>query len=333
MLVSARHGKVKKVAVTPGPDFMTVWGSGVVRGELSGGSVFPSLQNSGYKYLITTPAIEDFTARKIPDSLYNIFGPLATLSIYKLPNKAGLMDENAVTAWIKGDLASPIGPNDYSNELYFELTQRDGANTPQCNLVIDRPNASPTTPPATNLKTHYYKIRLYLDPNIVSNLALTNYIELLWAKSGGWEGKFFGVFRLKIEVVKGNNGLYYIGTVDSNANGVGVGGIPGYPTVQLWQSPQQHTNFLAPSAFAGWNTFEWFYNPPQDKDDLTTGRWWVTVQPDGEQKITICDYAGGRLSDPEGLPINRLGVNLYSNGANPNMMRVGPWEIWDRYPG
>jgi len=321
MLASLRSSPYPKRPYKNGPNFNTVW-AGINKGSVIG--IFDGALNRGYRYYLT--GIDTFTNLDITNSLVDRFGVGATISIYRLPD-VGVANEAALDLRFKTEFRPTLSQNSRAQDLYYELTTV--STSPQVNLIIDRPNAGPGLPPATDINPVYVRSRIYLDDNIATKLSLNQYQEVFLAKSGGYLGNYYGVFRLKLEILKGNNGLYWNCAADNNANGIGI--IPGFPSLQTYQ--QEHTSFLTPTAFGGWNTLEFFYAPPANKDDRTTGRFWAAVQPDGGAKLQIANFVGGILSDQVGLPINRFGFNLYSPVASPPLfMRFGQIEMWDHIP-
>lgn len=303
------------------PVFHTAW-AGISKGAVIG--TFDGALNRGYRYYLT--GVDTVTARDIVASLVDRFGENATISIYRLPD-VGVADEAALDAIFKSEFRTTVDQNTNARDLYYEITLR--STSPQVNLVIDRPNAGVGLPPATNIKPIYVRARIYLDDDIATKLSLGQYVELFFMKSGGYNGFYYGGFRIALEILKGNNGLYWHCAADNNGNGVGV--IPGYPSIVTYQT--DHTTLLTPSAFAGWNTLEFYYNPPANPSDRNTGRFWARVQPDGKPRLQIADFVGGILTDQEGLPINRFGFNLYSPVATPPLfLRFGQIEMWDHVP-
>ncbi len=313
------------------PDFHTVWagatvsGSGIPDGIVLGPEInaYPIPAGSGQRRYLT--GRDKYTGYDLNASLANIFDAGATLSVYQIPDVT-VNNAGELAARFKSDFRTTLDSGMMREDFYFELTQVTNPS-PQVNLVIDRPNAGAGLPPQRNIKPLYFKARIYVDPNILSKMSPGDYTEQVWLKSGGYQGNYYGVFRIKIELLMGNNGPYWNAIVDTKGNGTGL--IPGFPVDQTYQ--QNHTDYSTQTAFGGWNTLEYFYNPPANKDDLTTGIFQAFIQPDGGSRIEICNFRGGVLTDQAGLPINRLGFDLYSPVATL-LQRIGAWEMWSYYP-
>ncbi len=335
-----------KLPNTNGPAFNTVWGSGVLLGgkasTLDGAATytgaFPGSSGAGYRFQIT--GTDAFTGKDVVTSLVPIFGAGATLSLYHIVD-ASVADKTAFDGRMKSLFQTTTDQNRYGRELYRELTLKSAS--PQINLIIDRPNASGSTPPATDVAEFYMRMRLKVDANIDANLTNGQYIETFFNKTGGYEGHYYGDFRQKIEINKSSGVLFWRGGLDNTANGDGdgAGGIP-----SVYQEFQSNSGLATlyqdswPTYMAavttGWNTMEIYSKRPTGgRSDLSTGRFWARITPDGSSTpIQICDFVGGIQAGLENLPFNRVGIsNLYSNGAVPNGISVGAVEIWSTYPG
>lgn len=330
-----------------GPDFNTIWASGITIGTkattLDGAVVyagtFPGSSGAGYRFQIA--GVDSFTGKDVVASLVPIFGANATLSLYHIIDTS-VADKATFDTRMKSLFQTSTDLNPLGRELYRELTLKTAS--PQINLIIDRPIAGAGLPPATDVPEFYLRQRVKVDANVNANLANGQYIQTSFYKTGGYAGNYYGDFRAKVEINKSGGVLFWRGGLDNNANGNGAGADIGIPSVyQEFQANGGNPTLYQDSwptymaaVTPGWNTMEIYCRRPRGgRSDITTGRFWARVTPDGTQTpIQICDFVGGIQAGLENLPWNRIGIsNLYSNGNVPNGVSVGATEIWSTYPG
>ena len=187
----------------------------------------------------------------------------------------------------------------------------DGKGRAQAPLMIKRPW---TIPDVTDLYvTYWFKHQANLAEKLDSGVSSGNWRMQFEFKTGGYQNKFPGDYRIATGIKKDSDGSLYWYTKGSNAaNGP-------WPKVEYW-GEDSHTVLVPVDT---WFKFEVYWHRSAGGD----GRYWSAVN--GQ---VIVDHHGSNMGK-ENLPITRIMIdNTYSGGHPEVQSQITGLEIWDGFP-
>lgn len=224
------------------------------------------------------------------------------------------VSSSTVDNYITAGINPTMGPSGTSaNELFqtVKIKADAGKGGSQAPLLIQRPW---TIGDVQDLYVSYwFKFQPDLGTQLDSKISAGNWITQFEFKTGGYENKYGGDYRITTLVLEGSDEkLYWHVSADNQANGP-------FEKVIYWSE----TNNTIPVPVGKWFKYENYWHRSAGAD----GRWWSAVN--GQ---VLFDHRGPNMG-MYNLPITRIFfTNPYSGGHAPIDTRMTGLEMWDGFP-